>query len=318
MTAGANRIATFIEKNASRFLGELRPNEPLSKHTYYRIGGASDWLAVPKGEADLRWIAELVSETGIQWQVLGAGSNVLASDKGFRGLIVKTIRVCSDCDVIQDDGKRKLLRVGASVSVPVFLRTVASQGVGGFAFLSGIPGSMGGVVAMNAGTHLGEVAQAARSVKLVSLQTGVARTVSESELRFHYRGNSFIRPDEIVYSLDLEGNAADPAAAKAEIDEVLKRRKETQPLDLPSCGSVFKNPKTHSMHAWQVIDQLKLRGHRIGNAQFSEKHCNFIVNLGQAKASDVRSLIQLAKTRAKVELSIDLEEEVRFLGDFDQ
>jgi UDP-N-acetylmuramate dehydrogenase len=103
---------------------------------------------------------------------------------------------------------------------------------------------------------------------------------------------------------------------KAAIDELLVRRKSTQPVDLPSCGSVFKNPKAHGISAWQVVDKLGLRGHRIGGAQFSEKHSNFIVNTGGAKAADVRGLIELAKSRAKAELSIELEEEVRYLGDF--
>lgn len=311
------RVSRFIDENREGFSGDLRSEELLSRHTYYRIGGACRWLAIPRSETDIHWLSRLISETGISFSVIGGGSNLLASDSGFDGLVVKTTRLCGDCEIISCSEDLVSLRVGTSLSVPVFLRTVASQGIGGFAFLAGIPGSMGGVIAMNAGTHLGEVGTSVRSVRLVSLRTGAAREVAKDNLRFSYRQNHFIHSDEVVVSAVLEGTHSDPERAKAEIDEVLKRRKDTQPLEFPSCGSVFKNPRDSGLHAWQVIDRLRLRGHRIGNAQFSEKHCNFIVNLGGASAHDVNSLILLAKARAKTELHVELEEEVKRLGSFD-
>lgn len=316
MSADRAQVSAYLQKHLSEFSGEMRFDEHLSRHTYYRIGGVCPWFAIPKGEDDILWLSRLISATAVPFTILGAGSNVLVSDQGFDGLVIKTNRLCGDCEVLLRHESHVKIRVGASVSVPVFLRTVASQGIGGFAFLSGVPGSMGGVVAMNAGTHLGEAASVIRSVTLISICNGQKRVVAGDALRFTYRKNHFIRDDELVLFAELEGVETDPVTAKAEIDNVLKRRKETQPLEYPSCGSVFKNPRDAGLHAWQVIDQLQLRGHRVGQAQFSEKHCNFIVNLGGATAADVDALIRLAQSRAQSELAIQLEEEVKRIGPF--
>ena len=170
---------------------------------------------------------------------------------------------------------------------------------------------------MNAGTHLGESQSRLRRVEVFDLAHGVkdGLAVFESEaLQFEYRKNLFLEPSSVVLSADWEITSGDPAQTKEMIDSTLARRKATQPLEYPSCGSVFKNPKAAGLEAWQVIDRLALRGHRIGNAQISEKHCNWILNLGEAKAQDVRALIDLVKSRAKSELGIEMEEEVRMVG----
>jgi UDP-N-acetylmuramate dehydrogenase len=142
------------------------------------------------------------------------------------------------------------------------------------------------------------------------------KPISKEALKFSYRKNHFLMSHHLVYSCVWRSEKDDPEQIKTRFKEVLDRRKKSQPLDYPSCGSVFKNPKSTIEHAWSVIDRLGLRGYRIGNAQFSEKHPNFIINLGGASARDVYQLIQLAKTRAAKELSIQLEEEVRLLGLF--
>jgi UDP-N-acetylmuramate dehydrogenase len=170
---------------------------------------------------------------------------------------------------------------------------------------------------MNAGTHLGESCSRLMKVEacdLLKTPSGTLETYQGAKLSFEYRRNLFLSEGAVVYAAEWSVDQRAPAQVKALIDETLARRKATQPIDYPSCGSVFKNPKAHGLHAWQVIEKVGLKGHQVGEAQYSEKHCNFIVNLGKAKASDVYALIQMAKTRAREQLGIELEEEVRYLG----
>jgi UDP-N-acetylmuramate dehydrogenase len=174
---------------------------------------------------------------------------------------------------------------------------------------------------MNAGTHLGESKDRLVQVEVVPLVGALAGKDSKpviygpDELKFEYRRNLFVPSGGLVWAAEWRIDQAEPAQVKALINELLARRKSTQPVNLPSCGSVFKNPKQSGLSAWQVIDKLGLRGHTVGRAQFSEKHSNFIVNLGGASAADVLALIRLAKTRAESELGVRLEEEVVLLGD---
>lgn len=302
---------SWFKENASRFGGELRFDEPLSRHTYYRIGGPASVLAIPKGLDDLKILAEGLRATGAPVFFLGSGSNILVSDQGFAGVVVKMIRL--NPELSAEGG---LLRTGASVAVSSLLRRASQDGWGGLEMLTGIPGSIGGVVTMNAGTHLGEAKDRLKAVEVFPLAGGELQRFEGSALKFDYRANHFIPADAVVWAAEWRIELEEPGRVKARIDETLLRRKTTQPIDYPSCGSVFKNPREHGMHAWQVIDKLGLRGHRIGGAQIAEKHSNFIINLGEARAADVRALIDLAKSRAKAELGVELHEEVKFVGAF--
>jgi UDP-N-acetylmuramate dehydrogenase len=301
----------WTEASSSEFSGTLAWGEPLARHTYYRIGGPAGCLANPKTREDLLWLRRGIGESGVRSFVLGLGSNLLASDAGFDGVVVKCGRVNLETEVVSPE----ILRVGGSVAISTLLRRAAQEGWGGLQFLTGIPGSMGGVVFMNGGTHLGELKDRVLKVDVVALHGPTAEVSFEGDaLKFQYRKNLFLPEGAIVWSADLRFDPGAPAQVKAAIDELLVRRKATQPVDLPSCGSVFKNPKQHGVSAWQVVEQLGLRGHRMGGAQISEKHGNFIVNTGGATAADVSGLIQLVKSRARAELGIELEEEVRYLG----
>lgn len=303
-------IQSWFESHRSEFKGEIFYQEPLSKHTYFRVGGPADVLLIPKSEADLAWVSHAINETQSQAFILGAGSNLLVSDRGFRGVVIKMLKMNQEITHVD----HQTLRVGSGVLASTLLRKAGELGWGGLGFLAGIPGSMGGVVAMNAGTHLGEIGSHVLGVDVFDFESGKQRTVKGTELGFNYRKNLFLKPLEVVTRVELKSYPAEPDAVRGELDQVLKRRKDTQPLNLPSCGSVFKNPE--GLKAWQVIDQLGLRGHQIGHARFSDKHSNFIVNLGGATANDILSLIQLAKKQAKEVLGIQLEEEVRYLGLF--
>jgi UDP-N-acetylmuramate dehydrogenase len=316
----------WFEAHAPAFGGQLSFDEPLSKHTYYRIGGPARVFAIPRSLEDLRWLHEGIRATGARFFVLGSGSNLLVSDEGFDGVVVRATRVDisigpwlgSSRDESAGGGAASadapIIRAGGGVAVSSLLRRAAQEGWGGLELLAGIPGSIGGVVTMNAGTHLGEAKDRVRAIAAYDLSTGARRDFGPADFKFEYRRNLFLPAGGVVLHADWQVRREDPAAVKARIDETLARRKATQPIDYPSCGSVFKNPRAHGKHAWQVIDELGLRGHRIGGAQFADKHSNFIINLGGAKASDVRALIELAKERALRELGVPLEEEVMAVG----
>jgi UDP-N-acetylmuramate dehydrogenase len=302
----------WFRQNASRFSGPLLFDEFLSKYTYYKIGGPAAVFAVPKSKEDLRLLAEGIQATQPDFFILGLGSNILASDQGYAGLIIRTSRLNLEIEALSETR----IRVGSSVANSSLLRRVSQEGWAGLEFLTGIPGSVGGAVKMNAGTHLGETQSKLRRVEVYSLTGASSESVifEGNQLQFQYRKNLFLPPGNLVWSVEWEIQKTEPSVVKSLIDETLARRKATQPVEHPSCGSVFKNPRSSGVSSWQVIDGLKLRGYRIGDAQFSEKHSNFIINCGHAKASDVRSLIEVAKERAQNEMGIELEEEVIYLG----
>ncbi len=298
--------------------GLVEYDKPLSKISYYQIGGPASILATPKSFQDLEIISSYIAQTKSRFFILGWGSNLLFSDLGFDSVVIRMKNLFTEIEELPGN----ILRVGASVGASSLLRRAQEKGYGNLARLTGIPGSVGGMVAMNAGTHLGEIKDLI--VKVESVKIGESETELKvhthitNEKSFSYRKNHFLSPGELITHVELRYQPEDPVKVKAEIDELYQRRKQTQPVDFPSCGSVFMNPKGKSgegagLNAWQVVDQLGLRGHRIGNAQFAEKHSNFIINLGDAKASDVKALIALAKQKAKEQLGIELQEEVKII-----
>ncbi|MBC7387329.1 MAG: UDP-N-acetylmuramate dehydrogenase [Cryobacterium sp.] len=296
------------------FQGEIFYEEPLSKHTSFKIGAAAAAVVFPKNLADLGILRDFTLKHHAPLFILGLGSNILAPDSRFPYLVMKTTKLSSGANK-PAELLNGVIRTDASLSVAAFLRTAASSGWDGFDFLSGIPGTLGGVVAMNGGTHLGETSDRLLSVQTFSFAlNGGLREYTADALKMSYRKNHFLGPAEIVVSATWKYEAGDPAAIREKLDLLFRRRKETQPLDYPSCGSVFKNPRDSGLRAWEVIEKLGLRGHRIGGAQFAEKHPNWILNLGSARAVDVVGLIELAKRRARDELGIEIQEEVKILS----
>jgi UDP-N-acetylmuramate dehydrogenase len=289
------------------FQGDLLFDEPLSKHTYFKIGGPAAVISIPKTNDDLSALARFL-RSQVPILVLGLGSNLLVKDSGFRGLVIKTTKLPQTMLAAGDS-----VRVSGGVPVASLLRRAAAEGWDGLEVISGIPGTIGGVVAMNGGTHLGEAADRLIEVRSIDLAdgSGVVSTRTRDQLKFSYRKNHFLSPSEIVIDSVWKITHGEPKAIREKLDGLFRRRKETQPLEFPSCGSVFKNPINTNLRAWQVVDRLGLRGHRVGNAQISEKHPNWILNLGAARSVDVITLIDLVKARAKKELGIEMVEEVR-------
>lgn len=299
----------LFSEAAHQWKGELRWNEPLSKHTSYRVGGPADLVCIPTAVSDLELLAEVLKQTAPPLAVVGMGSNLLVSDDGFRGLVIKTTRM--NLEIVPNE---KGLRVGASVPISSLLGRCCREGWEGFEYLTGVPGSAGGAVFMNAGTHIAETGSALLAVETVDLYAGARIERFEGDrLAYSYRKNHFIRPGTLVWAGEWRKTISDPKTVTDSIQAMLQRRKNTQPIEWPSCGSVFKNPTGTTLKAWQVIEKLGLRGVQVGQAQISTKHANFIVNLGGASARDIIALIDQVKDKAKAELGIVMETEVQFL-----
>jgi UDP-N-acetylmuramate dehydrogenase len=285
---------------------EILENEPLAKHTTYRIGGPARFFALPKNLDDLNELSERIRNSKLPFFILGNGSNVLADDAGFSGWVIKTTELIQRLDFFPNE------RISVSASYPNLrlVRQCADHGVAGLEYLAGIPGTVGGAIAMNAGTAEGWIDQHVEIVKTFSLLGG-EKTYEKSELKFSYREQHFIGPEEIILNAEFQLTKGEPDLIKAKLAASAKSRKQAQPIEMPSCGSVFRNPE--GKKAWQLVEQVGLRGHTIGGAQISPKHGNFIVNLGGAHSKDVQALIQLVKKKVYDETGIKLIEEVRFL-----
>ncbi|MGZ3650702.1 MAG: UDP-N-acetylmuramate dehydrogenase [Bdellovibrionota bacterium] len=278
-------------------------NEPLARYTSYRIGGPARWLALPRTKEHLFALGKFLLESGEPYFVLGNGSNVLAPDEGFPGLVICT----KDLEPFLEFLPEGRVRASAGTLNARLLRACAEKGLGGIDELSGVPGNLGGAVYMNAGTAVGWIAQALESVELVNLRGG-SRTVPREELKYSYREQHYLKVGELIFAATLKLKSESPELIKARLAEAVKKRKAAQPIELPSCGSVFRNPEGKS--SWKCVDEAGLRGLKQGGAQISPKHSNFIVNNGGATRADVLSLIQTAQEKVFAQSGIRLQREV--------
>ncbi len=280
---------------------------PMGRFTSLRIGGPADAVATPRGLAELADLLGLLAELGLRQHVLGSGFNTLVLDEGIDGVVIRLDRLRRVERVAPD---RVRAEAGAShASVVGFCER---NGLAGMEFAVGIPGTVGGWLAMNAGIGRREMKHVVRQVESVSPGHPGVRVQDDSELEFGYRCLHGLAPRAVVTAASFEVEPSDPACVRQTMKQHLAHRSETQPVTQPSCGSVFKNPAGD--HAGRLIEAVGLKGETHGAARISERHANFIVNLGGAKASDVLALIQ--KTRACVaeRTGIELEPEVRVLG----
>jgi UDP-N-acetylmuramate dehydrogenase len=276
---------------------------PLAKLGYWRLGGTADLLVDVEDSAEL----QAVMATGLPVTVLGNGSNLLIADQGIRGI---TLRLHGEFRA-SELGDEKIT-VGAGLMNAVLLARLDRAELGGLGCLAGVPGTLGGAVRMNAGTRLGEIGQAVIGVDVV-LPGGTAKRLSPEDIGFSYRW-ARLPEGAIITRVQL---AVDPEIFEEErvaMAEHIAYRRRTQPLDQPSCGSVFKNPPGDS--AGRLIEAVGLKGHRHGGACISAKHANFIVNEGTATAMDVHTLIKLARDTVRAQHEIELEPEVHAVGDW--
>lgn len=291
----------------ARFGARLLSGAPLAELTSFRIGGPADLLITVEGEDELRAAMTAAWCERVPAFCLGSGTNLLVSDRGVRGLVV---HLGEGFARLEFDQTR--VRAGAAARFGRLVEEAVERGLKGLEFGEGIPGSVGGGLVMNAGAFGGEIARVVRIVYGVSEQ-GESLALSAPDVKFSYRKTD-LPPRFVITQVDFELEAGDREALRSRVAEIQERRAARQPRILPNAGSVFKNPPGN--FAGRLLECAGLKGARLGGAAFSTEHANFIVNMGGARAEDVRALIELARSRVKERHGISLEPEVRLVGDW--
>lgn len=296
--------AEFAERLTQQGI-EVRYEQPLKNYCSWKIGGTAQVLAVPKNADETAAVLKTADALGQKLEILAQGTNVLFSDSGIpSGMLLRELK-----EISWQDNK---VTVSAGVSLGHLSRMAAQRGWADLAFISGVPGSIGGAVAMNAGCYGREIGSLVSRVYAVDRQ-GRSVVFSREECLFGYRQSRFKSGDEVVVSAELVmGQKQDPQEIAALIADYQQKRLSSQPYQWPNAGSVFKNPPANS--AGRLIEQAGLKGYKIGDAQVSEKHANFIVNLGEAKAADVIALIKHIRRCVWEKYQVQLQPEVKFIG----
>ncbi len=297
-----------IEMIEEAGIGRCDKDVPLSKHTTYKVGGKAKLMVYPKNVDCLIKLLKLLKTYEIKYKILGLGSNVLFSDNVFDGVIIRL----SELDNVEFFGRNKI-RVGAGYSLMKLSLLAAKKGLAGLEFASGIPGTVGGAVFMNAGAYKSDMGYVVREVKVLTPDFNII-TLENKEMNFHYR-TSFLQthPGYICLEAVIKLEKGDKNALDEVIKERRQRRMESQPLEYPSAGSVFRNPE--GMFAGKLIEDLGLKGKTIGGAQVSEKHANFIINYNKkAKGSDIKKLIELVHDKVLEEYDVDMKIEQEFVN----
>lgn len=286
---------------------DVKTGEPLSGYTTFRTGGPADVLVEPASEADLAAVLGVLREENKPYIVLGNGSNVLVKDEGFRGVVVV---IGTGLGGVEVDEENAVVRAGAGAMLGEVARAAARGSLSGLEFASGIPGSLGGGVFMNAGAYGGEMAQVVTSVRAL-MPDGKVREFKSDELDFSYRHSVFTKNGGVILSAVMQLEKGDAAQINETMKDLNRRRVEKQPLNYPSAGSTFKRPEGY--FAGKLIQDAGCKGLSVGGALVSQKHSGFIVNTGNATSQDILDLIKLVQLRVKEEFGVDLETEVRII-----
>ncbi len=290
-----------------RFDGDIYPNEPMARHTSYRIGGPARFYVRVNSVSALTQLVDVCEQEGSPWVVLGRGSNVLVSDEGFSGVVISLGR---DFRSMRVDQERGCIVAGAGVMLSAVVQEAFKRSLAGLEFAVGTPGTVGGALRMNAGSR-GEWI-GSRVISVTSFVPGEGLVLRRgADVSWGYRESSFA-PNETLLECELAVEPADPFYIRGKMEANLSLRKKSQPVNEASCGSVFKNPEGASVGA--LIEELGLKGIQMGGARVSDVHANFIVNTGQASAHDVLCLIDHVQAKVKEAYGIQLTPEVRFLG----
>ena len=284
---------------------ELREDEPMSRHTTFRIGGPAALMALPRTVGEVKAAVKAARALGVEPFFLGNGSNLLVADGGYPGFVVK---LAGDFDQIREVNRG--LEAGSAVLLSRLFNALLGRGLTGLEFAGGIPGSVGGAVTMNAGAYGGEIAQVLESATFLD-ESGEVRTLPASECGFGYRKSIFSDRKCLILKARFHLEQGDPAAIRARMEELAAKRREKQPLEYPRAGSMFKRPPGHFAAA--LIDQCGLKGLTVGGAQVSEKHAGFVVNRGGATCNHVLELVRQVKEEVLRQTGVELEMEVKVL-----
>ena len=287
---------------------DILTDEPMSKHTTFRVGGPARFYVMPKNAEQIAGVIRLCREEDVPYYLVGNGSNLLVGDKGYNGVIIQIFRNMNE---IRVDGNTIRIQAGALLSA------VAAQALEhsltGFEFASGIPGTFGGAVVMNAGAYGGEIKHVIKEARVLT-GDGEIITLSADELELGYRSSIIIKKGYIVLDGIIELEKGQKEDIRAYMDELKERRITKQPLEYPSAGSTFKRPEGY--FAGKLIDDAGLRGFRFGGAQVSEKHCGFVINREKATAAEIVELMSQVQKRVKDAFGVELEAEVKRIGEF--
>ena len=285
---------------------QIKKEEPLSRHTTFRVGGPAEYLVTPE-ISQIPDVVALCTQQEVPLTIIGNGSNLLISDSGLRGVVLEVGKAASGIRMV--DGEDLVVRAGTLLSETA--NFAAKNGLSGMEFAAGIPGSLGGAVVMNAGAYGGEMKDILSGVRVLT-KTGEIKVRPADELDLSYRHSRMMDEEEIALEARLNLTQGSEVVIRARMEELRKKRVEKQPLEYPSAGSTFKRPEGY--FAGKLIEEAGLRGYRIGDAQVSEKHCGFVINRGNASAAQILELMQYVQDRVKEASGVQLEPEVRLLG----
>ena len=282
-------------------------DEPMSRHTTFRVGGPADFFVTPKVKEEVRDVIRICKEAGMPYYIIGNGSNLLVSDAGYRGVIVQIYKEMNEVKVEGD-----LVKAQAGALLSGIAAKALGAELSGFEFASGIPGTIGGACVMNAGAYGGEMKDVLESVTVLTGE-GKIIELGRNELELGYRTSVIAKKGYIVLGAVLKLERGDGEKIKTYMDELKEKRVTKQPLEYPSAGSTFKRPEGY--FAGKLIEDAGLRGFQVGGAQVSEKHCGFVINRDHAAAADIMELMRQVQIRVKENSGVDLEPEVKRLGD---
>lgn len=284
----------------------IKLDEPMKNHTSFKVGGPADILVTPDNISEVQAIIKICSDIGVNYYLIGNGSNLLIRDSGIRGVVIKLLKL----NKIKVEGNKIIAESGASLYNVA--RASLDAGLKGFEFASGIPGSIGGASAMNAGAYDGEMSMVLESMLAID-NNGELLSLTKDEMELSYRSSAILKHGYTVVSVTLRLHEGDKEVIKARIDDLAKKRSDKQPLEYPSAGSTFKRPEGH--FAGKLIQDCGLKGACVGDAQVSEKHSGFIINRKNASAKDILNLIALVQREVEAKFGVQLHTEVRIWGE---
>lgn len=292
----------------------IEKDADMSKEVSFRAGGKADILVRPQNREQLIEVLSLLSKEDVNHLVMGNGSNLLIKDGGYRGVVVKISSAAfSDFEILKEEKGYVYVRVGAGMLMGVLARKLADNSLTGFEFASGIPGSLGGAVFMNAGAYDGEIKDIIVSAEVIDRDGTEIKTVDDKDMELSYRHSIFHNTGDVIISAELKFKQGNKEEIEAKMAELGKRRNEKQPVNYPSAGSFFKRPEGY--FAGKLVQDAGLKGYTVGGAQVSELHSGFVINIGGATASDIIAVMKHCQKEVYDKFGVNLEPEVRILGE---